>query len=98
MGEETKIGFKDVRHMAQLSRLDVSLEEESVFAGQFADILGYMDILQEVDVHEVEPLYSPVNHEFRAREDQTRAVRSHEEILANAPEADEHYFIVPKIV
>ncbi|MCR5813822.1 MAG: Asp-tRNA(Asn)/Glu-tRNA(Gln) amidotransferase subunit GatC [Desulfovibrio sp.] len=98
MSEETKIGPQEVRHMAELSRLEVSSEEEHVFAGQFAEIIGYMDVLQEVDVTGIAPLYSPVSHESRAREDQVQSVRSHAEILANAPKADENYFIVPKIV
>ncbi len=98
MSEEAKIGPHEVRHMAELSRLEVSPEEERTFAGQFAEILGYMDVLQEVDVQGVEPLYSPVSHEAWTREDQAKAIRSHAEILANAPRADENYFIVPKIV
>lgn len=98
MSEEAKIGPQEVRHMAELSRLNVSLEEERTFAGQFAEILGYMDVLQEIDVQGIDPLYSPVSHEAWAREDQAQNIRSHAEILANAPKADEHYFIVPKIV
>ncbi|MBO4335495.1 MAG: Asp-tRNA(Asn)/Glu-tRNA(Gln) amidotransferase subunit GatC [Desulfovibrio sp.] len=98
MSEEAKIGPQEVRHMAELSRLEVSSEEEGTFASQFAEILGYMDVLQEVDVRGIEPLYSPVSHEAWTREDQAKAVRSHAEILANAPKADEQYFIVPKIV
>ena len=84
--------------MATLSRLSVSDEEQKVFAAQFADILNYMDVLQKVDVSGVEPLYSPVTHHCVPREDKALSLRSHEEILANAPKADADYFIVPRIV
>ena len=84
--------------MAQLSRLYVSQEEEALFADQFAKILGYMDILNDVDVTGVEPLYNPVSHPFVPREDCAKRTRTHEEILANAPKASEQYFVVPRIV
>ncbi|MBO4369340.1 MAG: Asp-tRNA(Asn)/Glu-tRNA(Gln) amidotransferase subunit GatC [Desulfovibrio sp.] len=98
MSKHATIGLDDVRHMAQLSRILVSDDEKRLFAEQFEAILDYMDVLQDVDVTGVEPLYSPVCHAFKAREDTAERVRTHEEILRNAPEADEQYFIVPRIV
>ena len=98
MSDQTKIGPEDVRHMAVLSRLRVKEEEERLFAAQFDNILGYMDILQNVDVEGVEPLYSPVTHQCVPREDVAQNKRTREEMLQNAPDSDESYFIVPRIV
>ena len=84
--------------MAQLSRLAVSKDEETLFSAQFAAILGYMDILNEVDVNGVAPLYSPVEHSFVPRADCAKHTRTHSEVLANAPARDESYFVVPRIV
>lgn len=98
MSSQTNIGKEEVQHMANLSRLHVSEEEQAKFAKQFADILNYMDILQNVDVAGVEPLYSPVSHHMVPREDQAQNRRSREAILQNAPQADGEYFIVPRIV
>ena len=98
MFEHTTIGPDDVMHMAQLSRLAVSEEEKALFARQFGDILGYMDVLAGVDVRGVEPLYSPVAHVGRPREDRAENRRERAAMLANAPEDDGEYFIVPRIV
>ncbi|MBQ7606634.1 MAG: Asp-tRNA(Asn)/Glu-tRNA(Gln) amidotransferase subunit GatC [Desulfovibrionaceae bacterium] len=98
MSETKTIGPGEVRHMAQLSRLSVSQEEESLFAAQFASILGYMDVLNDVAVEGVNPLYSPCDHDFVPREDHACHTRTHEEILANAPQSDSSSFVVPRIV
>ena len=49
------IGKEDVRHMAALSRLQISEEEQELFARQLGDILGYMDVLARVDTNAVNP-------------------------------------------
>ena len=98
MSNQTLIGLDEVAHMAQLSRLKVNPEEQALFATQFGDILRYMDTLQDVDVTGVEPLYNPAEHACAVRVDDAKNLRSHQDALKNAPQADEHYFIVPKIV
>lgn len=98
MSDAKHIGPEEVRHMAQLSRLAISEEEESLFSTQFAGILSYMDVLNDVSVEGVEPLFSPAQHPFVAREDRINRTRTHEEILQNAPVADDTYFVVPRIV
>ena len=98
MAENKGIGSKEVAHMAQLSRLSVSEQEQALFARQLGDILGYMDVLAKVDTSAVEPLYSPVRHESAARQDVAVQVRTRQEVLANAPEGDGEYFMVPRIV
>ncbi|MDD4701614.1 MAG: Asp-tRNA(Asn)/Glu-tRNA(Gln) amidotransferase subunit GatC [Desulfovibrio sp.] len=98
MAENKGIGAKEVAHMAQLSRLSVSEQEQELFARQLGDILGYMDVLARVDTSAVEPLYSPVGHESTARQDVAAHVCTRQEVLANAPEADGEYFMVPRIV
>lgn len=87
-----------VVHMATLSRLRVTEEEQARFARQMGDIVRYMDILSHVDTAHVEPLYSPVQHSGSLRADLAVTRRQREEILANAPQADDACFIVPRIV
>lgn len=98
MSDTVHIGANEVRHMAQLSRLLVSSEEEALFAKQFEKIVGYMDVLRDIDVTNVEPLYSPVSHTFTPRKDIATRTRTHDEILQNAPKKDDTYFVVPRIV
>jgi aspartyl-tRNA(Asn)/glutamyl-tRNA(Gln) amidotransferase subunit C len=93
-----KISPEEVAKVASLSRLDLSEDKLELFAGQLGDILDYMDKLGELDTSEVEPLYSPVKHTTVLRRDEARKDYKREEILANAPEQDGQFFIVPRIV
>ena len=93
-----EIGIEEVRHMARLSRLILSEDEERLLSVQFGGIIGHMDILNRVNTCGVEPLYSPAAHEAMHRADEALNIRKREEILANATETDGEYFIVPRIV
>jgi len=93
-----KISPEEVAKVASLSRLDLTEDKLELFAGQLGDILDYMDKLGELDTAEVEPLYSPVKHTTVLRRDVARKDYKREEILANAPEQDGQFFIVPRIV
>ena len=89
---------EDMAHLSRLSRLapdDVTLER---FGAQCGDILKYMDVLAEVDTTDVEPLYSPAQHVQKPRTDEPLRRRNRAEVLANAPETDGQFFIVPRIV
>lgn len=98
MAHTKVVTSSDVAHMAALSRLSVSPEEQELFARQFGDILAYMDELGRVNTENIEPLYSPALHASTGREDAAQNRRSRDEILGNAPEQDGEYFIVPRIV
>ena len=98
MADNKTISLEEVAHMATLSRLSVSEEEQALFARQMGDILAYMDVLARVDTKDVEPLYSPAQHPGPMRDDVSARRRERNEVLANAPEADGEYFIVPRIV
>lgn len=84
--------------MASLSRLILGGDVEKMLAGQFGDIVGHMDKLNSVDTTNIEPLYSPAAHEAFNRVDEAVNTRDRQEILANAPQTDGEYFIVPRIV
>lgn len=94
----TQVDIEDVRHMAQLSRLDLTEDEEKLFCRQFTQILAHMAVLEKVDTKNVDPLYSPVTHTEYTRKDEAVNKRTRKEILANAPQTDGEFFIVPRIV
>lgn len=99
MNKETpELALQDVRHMAKLSRLKLSGEEEKIFSRQFMDILGHMAVLQNVFTKDIEPLYSPMQEFENTRKDKNINIRTQAQILSNAPETDGEYFIVPRIV
>ena len=53
-----KVTEKDVRYIAELSRLEISEEEMPMFTEQFNQILEYADILEKVDTAGIEPTFS----------------------------------------
>ncbi|RNC83662.1 MAG: Asp-tRNA(Asn)/Glu-tRNA(Gln) amidotransferase subunit GatC [Balneola sp.] len=89
---------KDVRYVANLARLQLSEEEVKSLAGDMNKILGYMELLNELDTTEVEPLEHVIEMESRLRKDETKHPLSHEDALKNAPDADSDYFRVPKVI
>ena len=84
--------------LARLARLAPEEGTLAKFGEQCADIIAYMDILAEVDTSAVEPLYSPVEHSTPYRADEPVQKNMHSDVLANAPETDGQFFVVPRIV
>lgn len=93
-----KITPEEVANIAKLARLSLPEEKLSPLAGQFTDILQYMDLLGQADTENVAPLYTPVEQPARMREDEAASECEREAVLGNAPESDGNYFIVPKTV
>lgn len=89
---------KDFLHLCRLSRLapDEAVQEE--MSSQCSNILAYMDKLAELDTIGVEPLYSPTMHNAVPREDIAVRRTNRSDLLADAPETDGEFFIVPRIV
>ncbi|MBG0775010.1 MAG: Asp-tRNA(Asn)/Glu-tRNA(Gln) amidotransferase subunit GatC [Desulfovibrionaceae bacterium] len=93
-----KIPPQEAARIAALARLQLPEDKLALFAGQFEDILGYMDQLGEVDTTGVEPMYSPAEHATVFRGDAAEKRVRRDDVLANAPETDGTFFVVPKIV
>ena len=89
---ETPVDAEEVRHVADLARIDLDDEEVDQFAVQFADILSYFDALD--DVPEVDPEADLVNV---MREDEVRDGLTQAEALENAPETEDGYFKGPNV-
>ena len=89
-----------VRHVARLARLALSAEEEERFASQLQHVLGYIERLQQVDVSGVAPLSfaGDVSAGLPLRADEPKPGLPREEVLAQAPQADEEAFLVPRII
>jgi len=84
--------------VATLARLRLPEDKLEHLAAQMGDILSYMDTLGECDTQGVEPLYGPVEHDAPLREDVAVKRFQRADILAQAPETDGSFFVVPKIV
>ncbi len=87
-----------VRRIAGLARIQVDDEKLPALASELSAILGFVEQLSEVDTTDVKPYTSPVEMHIKARADAVTDGGYPEDILANAPEKDDGYFAVPKVV
>nr|WP_325253563.1 Asp-tRNA(Asn)/Glu-tRNA(Gln) amidotransferase subunit GatC [Amylibacter sp.] len=86
------------RKVAHLARIEVAEDQLDALAGELNGILGFMEQLNEVDVDGVEPMTSVTPMKLKRRVDQVTEGDQQAKILANAPDAREGFFAVPKVV
>ena len=87
-----------VRRVARLARIAVTDEEVAAMEGELNAILGFVEQLQEVDVEGVEPMTSVIPMEMKKRADVVTEGGRADDIVANAPAGEDHFFAVPKVV
>ena len=109
-----KVTDKDVAYVAELANLELTEEERVGMLRDLNSILEYVDRLNELDTSDVPPMaqvsdrygvdeakQGSARFAYASREDVLEGLRkslAHEEALANAPDADEDFFRVPKVI
>ena len=96
-----KISQEDVEKVALLARLELREEEKAEMAGKLSEILTYVEQLNELDTENIEPMTQVLaegGHPPTLRDDENRPSLTHEEIVRPAPDADDTYFKVPKVL
>ncbi len=108
-----KVTDKDVSYVADLANLELTEAERGRMQTDLNSILGYIDMLNELDTSNVEPLtqisaiYAPSGAEAKSgseqfayalRPDVVQPSLSREDVLRNAPETDGILFKVPKVI
>jgi len=109
-----KVTEKDVAYVAELANLDLTTEERSGMLRDLNSILDYVDRLNELDTSDVQPMAQVSDRygvdqskqgserfAYANREDVVEGLRKslpHTEALQNAPDADEQFFRVPKVI
>jgi len=92
----------DIEKIAQLAHLEISREEVLVFAPQIADIVAYVEQLNEVDTSNVEPATGGLTREGEltesSRDDVVIPSLGQKVALAEAPDSAAGHFRVPKIL
>ena len=84
--------------VAKLARIKVEDDALPALATEFNNILGFIEQLNEVDVEGVEPMTSVTPMALKQRTDEVTDGDRQADILANAPDAREGFFTVPKVV
>jgi aspartyl-tRNA(Asn)/glutamyl-tRNA(Gln) amidotransferase subunit C len=109
-----KVTEKDVAYVADLAHLDLTAEERAAMLRDLNSILDYVDRLNELDTSDVPPMAQVSDRygvdqskqgserfSYASREDILEGLRKslpHEVALENAPDADESFFRVPKVI
>ncbi|QDT34458.1 Asp-tRNA(Asn)/Glu-tRNA(Gln) amidotransferase subunit GatC [Thalassoglobus polymorphus] len=92
------LSTEDVQKVAKLARLKLTPDEVEQFAGQLGHILGYVEMLNEVDTDNVQPMAHAADVTNVFRSDEVQASLPRETALENAPKTDGKYFLVPQIL
>ena len=107
-----KVTEQDVAYVAELANLDLRDEERSAMLRDLNSILDYIDRLNELDTADVPPMaqvsygadpakQGSERFAYARRADMVEGLRKslpRAEALANAPDADEEFFRVPKVI
>jgi len=109
-----KVTDKDVAYVAELANLELTQHEQAGMLRDLNSILEYMDRLNELDTSDVPPMAQVSDRygvdkskqgserfAYANREDILEGLRkslSHDVALENAPDADENFFRVPKVI
>lgn len=93
-----KITKETIEHVANLARLNLTDKEKEKLTSEMANIISYVDKLNELDTSNVPPTshVKPICNVFR--EDAVKKSYDREKILANAPSQENGCFKVPKVV
>ena len=84
--------------VAKLARIKVEEAALPALAEEFNTILGFIEQLDEVDVEGVEPMTSVTPQRLKRRKDYVTDGDQQDKVLANAPDAREGFYAVPKVV
>ena len=87
-----------VRRIARLARIKITDAEATGLVKELSGILNWVEQLDEVDTSAVEPMTRVVPIELKKREDAVTDGGKADDILKNAPLAEDGFFVVPKIV
>ena len=92
------VDLATVKRVARLARIAVSEEDAQRMTGELNGILGFVEQLSEVNVDGVEPMTSVMPMEMKMRADVVTDGNKADDIVANAPNEDRNFFLVPKVV
>ena len=93
-----KITQEDIEYVANLAQLTLDNDAKERLRKEMAEILSYMDKLNELDTSNVEPMMHVQKVTNIFREDVAGESLDRQTALSNAPKADDEYFLVPRIL
>jgi aspartyl-tRNA(Asn)/glutamyl-tRNA(Gln) amidotransferase subunit C len=89
---------EQIAHIAKLARLRLTRDQEALFTKQLSQVLEYMEILNKVDTHDVEPTFRVITIPITFREDKIKHSQSKDANLSGPHQSNGDYFVVPKVI
>ena len=87
-----------VQRMAKLARIALDETQTAAMEQELNALLSWVEQLQDVDVEGVAPMTSVVEQRLKMRDDVVTDGGYAEDLVKNAPQAEAHFFVVPKVV
>ena len=92
------VDSETVRRVAHLARVAVAEDEIEGLGRELNAMLAFVEQLADIDVTGVEPMTSVTPMAMKMRQDEVNDGGIADAVLANAPEREDHFFVVPKVV
>ncbi|HEY9033186.1 MAG TPA: Asp-tRNA(Asn)/Glu-tRNA(Gln) amidotransferase subunit GatC [Pseudomonadales bacterium] len=92
------ISRDDVVKVAHLARIGIDEQDIPVITDRLNRILALVDTMQQQDTSNIEPLGNPHDASARLRSDEVTAGNEREQLMANAPLAENGLFLVPRVI
>ena len=92
------VNAQTVRRIAHLARIAMAEEEIGPLQGELNAILAFVEQLSLVNVEGVEPMTSVMPMVMKKRADVVNDGEIADDVVANAPATENHFFLVPKVV
>mgnify|MGYP003389350434 FL=1 len=87
-----------IKHTAKLARISLDEKKINNLSKDLSNIFKFIEKLNKANTENVKPLSSILDHSLRSREDKVNDGNIRDKILENAPNKNEDFFIVPKVI
>ena len=87
-----------IKHTAKLARISLDENKIDSLSKDLSNIFKFIEKLNKANTENVKPLSSILDQSLRLREDKVNDGNIRDKILENAPNKNEDFFIVPKVI
>ena len=89
---------KDIKKLSHLAKINISSDDEMIVLKKLDGIIKLIDSMQKIDTTDVQPMSHALDIYQTLRDDVVTEINQKEKFLELAPEFNEDYFIVPRVV
>lgn len=89
---------KNLLKLGKLARISIKDDKLDNLGEDLNSILKFVDQLQEIKTDQVDPTSNSLEQKLLSRDDIVEKINEAEDILANAPEQEMNFYVVPKVI